>query len=485
MAKNQAKILIIGAGASGIAAATKLYQNGFKNLVILEAENRIGGRVCSVEFGSSFVDLGATWVHGEKGNIVYEMVKDLNLVYPCQLPPGPGMSFFHIDGSQADKQLSDRLFEIAMAIKDDQEQSKKHGGNFAEYFHAEYKERIQKEFGPIPEPKIIQLATLVKNWFKKFMVLLNSAENWSQLSTTSHYAFKGYEGDQLISWGSKGYKTILDVMLQKIPDPSQTLPIEEMIELNKEVNKIIWNKEEVTVKCTDGSVYSADHMIMTVSVGVLKEMHKKAFVPGLPEQKVNSIEGIPLGTVNKILLQFPHKWWPDDVKDISFLWSEDERDELIKEFPHGPIVNGRSWLENLFSFIAIDSHPTVLLGWVNGPTAKLVELLPDDVIIEGTMYMLRKFAGKQYDIPEPNGILRSKWGSNPHFRGSYVHVNSEMERRKANAYDLSTPLMGENKDRPLILFAGEATHSCRFSTVDGAIETGYREANRIISFYSQ
>lgn len=55
------KIVIIGAGASGIAAATKLIENGFKNLVILEAEHRIGGRIHTVPFGKNVVDNGAQW----------------------------------------------------------------------------------------------------------------------------------------------------------------------------------------------------------------------------------------------------------------------------------------------------------------------------------------------------------------------------------------------------------------------------------------
>ena len=44
------KILIVGAGAAGFAAATRLYENGFKNITILEAQNRIGGRIHTVEF---------------------------------------------------------------------------------------------------------------------------------------------------------------------------------------------------------------------------------------------------------------------------------------------------------------------------------------------------------------------------------------------------------------------------------------------------
>lgn len=55
------KIVIIGAGASGIAAATKLISNGFVNITILEAANRIGGRIHTIPYGSSVVDMGAQW----------------------------------------------------------------------------------------------------------------------------------------------------------------------------------------------------------------------------------------------------------------------------------------------------------------------------------------------------------------------------------------------------------------------------------------
>lgn len=48
--KKDAKIVIVGAGAAGIAAATKLHKHGFKNVKVLEAKNRIGGRIHTVPF---------------------------------------------------------------------------------------------------------------------------------------------------------------------------------------------------------------------------------------------------------------------------------------------------------------------------------------------------------------------------------------------------------------------------------------------------
>lgn len=50
-------VIIIGAGVAGIAAATKLLKNNFNNFIILEAENRIGGRIQTLPFGGNYYDL--------------------------------------------------------------------------------------------------------------------------------------------------------------------------------------------------------------------------------------------------------------------------------------------------------------------------------------------------------------------------------------------------------------------------------------------
>lgn len=77
---NDSKILVIGAGPSGIAAATRLVENGFHNVVLLESENRIGGRIHTIPFGANVIDLGAQWCHGEKDNIVFDLANPCNLL---------------------------------------------------------------------------------------------------------------------------------------------------------------------------------------------------------------------------------------------------------------------------------------------------------------------------------------------------------------------------------------------------------------------
>lgn len=78
--KMNSKIVIIGGGVAGISALSKLLENGYKNVILLEAENRIGGRVHTVDFGNSVVELGAQWCHGEKDNSVYEMVNKFDML---------------------------------------------------------------------------------------------------------------------------------------------------------------------------------------------------------------------------------------------------------------------------------------------------------------------------------------------------------------------------------------------------------------------
>lgn len=70
------------------------------------------------------------------------------------------------------------------------------------------------------------------------------------------------------------------------------------------------------------------------------------------------------------------------------------------------IQDGKSWLEGIFGFHPIDCNPNVLLVFLNGVCVPDTESIPDDVIINGCMYLLKKFVGKHFDIPQPSEILR-------------------------------------------------------------------------------
>lgn len=139
----------------------------------------------------------------------------------------------------------------------------------------------------------------------------------------------------------------------------------------------------------------------------MKENYKNWFKPALPQYKINSIEHVTLGTVNKIFLKFSEKWWPDDVKGFSLIWTEEAKFNLKNEIANlEPTSNGKSWLENVFGFYVIDSHPNVLLGWVTGELAAEVEKLSDEIVMNNCMFLLRKFVGSKYNVTQADEILR-------------------------------------------------------------------------------
>lgn len=79
-------------------------------------------------------------------------------------------------------------------------------------------------------------------------------------------------------------------------------------------------------------------------------------------------------------------------------------------------------------------------------------------------------------------IFRSKWGTDPHFLGSYSFPSLKGDAIGASASTLAQPIL-DYDSQPIIQFAGEATHTKYHSTVHGAIETGWCQAQKLIDLY--
>lgn len=95
------------------------------------------------------------------------------------------------------------------------------------------------------------------------------------------------------------------------------------------MTNIKWNpnasSDMVKITCADGSSYTAEHVIFTASLGVLKARHPTLFTPNLPEKKIKAINAIGYGTLDKIFLEFDKPFWSVDGSEFvsfSFLWSD-------------------------------------------------------------------------------------------------------------------------------------------------------------------
>eukprot|EP00966_Prymnesium_polylepis_P146907 3393026-Prymnesium_polylepis.1 len=80
-------VIVVGAGAAGLAAARVLHGAGVA-VTVLEASERVGGRCLTTEVpGCGAAELGANWLHGTRGNPAYDLAKANGLLKPIGEPP--------------------------------------------------------------------------------------------------------------------------------------------------------------------------------------------------------------------------------------------------------------------------------------------------------------------------------------------------------------------------------------------------------------
>lgn len=133
---------------------------------------------------------------------------------------------------------------------------------------------------------------------------------------------------------------VLTTPQRRRPNPEEDLGVESKIELRKVVANIQWNQDRAHVRCLDGSEYSAEFVVFTPSLGVLKARHEGLFTPRLPDWKVNAIEHMGWGTLEKFYLEFEVPFWPQNSADwvmFKILWTAE--DEALA------VSTGREWLE--------------------------------------------------------------------------------------------------------------------------------------------
>ncbi|XP_028157183.1 spermine oxidase-like isoform X1 [Ostrinia furnacalis] len=450
--------IVVGLGASGTAAATELAHAG-KRVLALEAQGRVGGRVNTVSLpGDSLVEMGAEWIHGQDSSVTYQLALDNNVTV---LRQELNTITLRSDGGVVDAAFMEDIMNFAMPLMEEDPATPEPLGAFMTRRIKSYiKERYPSFYAD--EDFIQQLLVFID-------LIVDShvgSNNWNDSTTHTQYVTLG--GNQEMSWHVYGYKTLFEIMMNTYKNgpglPSLT------IELNKEVTSIQWpqdSESKVVVRCKDGSEYTSDNVIVTVSVGVLKERHASLFSPALPQDKVDSINGIPLGVVDKIVLLFAEPWWPKDTF-MGFVWKGEDREKVPEE---------DKWTTMILGANPPMSCERALTLWTCGEVAKHMETLSEEVVKAKSVELLEKFANRT--IPKPVGFVRSTWYSNPYTRGSYSFDSLTSPSHPSLRPSLASPLT-DSAGKPRVLFAGEATNPIHYSTVHGAVETGRREARRLL-----
>lgn len=175
-----------------------------------------------------------------------------------------------------------------------------------------------------------------------------------------------------------------------------------MIKFNKTVRKINYGESNggIKVECIDGSIFFADNVICTVSLGVLKACQFSMFEPQLPLSKFNAIDGLAYGTLDKIYLLYEKPFWDANWGGFSILWKLEHRKELREDS-----INGE-WLEGLLGFFTFNNHqPNMLCGWISGAMAIKMEQIDDANVKIGAEKVLRMCLNRS-NIPDATSMIR-------------------------------------------------------------------------------
>ena len=175
------------------------------------------------------------------------------------------------------------------------------------------------------------------------------------------------------------------------------------------------------------------------------------FVPTLPPRKLEAIDKLGFGVVDKVILSFDEPPM-GKVGELGLLWDVDSADQ--KE-------NGlASWCRKIYEIYLLRDN--TVIAWVSGKEAMEMESLSEKQVTNDMMAVMRAFLGRD-DIPKPKKLVRTRWGNDPLTLGSYsfVKVGSSAEDIQA----LQKPVSFPGTEKPC------------------ALESGKREAKRIISLH--
>ncbi|CAL4063535.1 unnamed protein product, partial [Meganyctiphanes norvegica] len=456
-------ICIVGAGVAGLSAAKRLVENGSENILVIEAQDRLGGRVHTVPHGNHVLEFGAHWIHGEDGNIVYKWAKenDLTVDELSLTQTGTGNTMFiREDGASIQREIVDEFDMVMLKVSESLDKDyQSSSGSIGDYYSEKFKK--ENSWGKVGEE--------LCDWYGRFLSYIDGTDNWYQNPIKGKMQYHECPGNPIVNW-KNGYISLLNNLKENVTNK---------ICYNSPVQSIEWNVKRsgsssslCCVTLQSGEVIMANYVIYTPSLNVLKATARKLFVPSLPHKKLEAIESLGMGIINKIYLEFPYSWWPKGCDGFSFLFDKEVKSRIILQ---------ENWEDNIIGFYETYKQPFMLCGWIIGRGARLMENFSLEEIKQRCLSLLKKRLSKLFVIPDVSRCSISKWGSNPWIQGSYSYRSMRSEASSVYPSDLAQPLSDEH-GKPLVCFAGEATHDHFFSTVHGAMETGYREAERISEF---
>ncbi|XP_076166982.1 spermine oxidase isoform X3 [Ptiloglossa arizonensis] len=423
--KVKCKILIVGAGMAGLSAANHLLKNHETDFLIVEARSRIGGRIVALKIGSEKVELGANWIHGVLGNPMFELAMANGLINIIRVPRPHKVVAAMEDGKQLPFPVLQEIYEAYVCFL----------RRCEEYFlspysppdgissvgaHVALEADIYLSSLPPEERRIRQL---LFDCLLKRETCITGCDNMEDVDLLEMGSYAELQGGNISL--PDGYSAILEPVAKHIPKSS--------ILIKHAVTKIRWQRNKcvedvnsedncsnpntfIEIKCENGKIILAEHVICTLPLGVLKEKANDIFDPPLPNYKLDAI------------------------------------DRLLFE--------------------------TLLLGWISGKAAEYMEHLSSTEVADVCTSILRKFLNDPF-VPAPKNCVHTSWHSQPYTHGSYTAMAVGASQLDISCL-AEPIKQDDDPSKIVIAFAGEHTHSSFYSTVHGAYLTGRTAAQTLL-----
>ncbi|MBC7902652.1 MAG: FAD-dependent oxidoreductase [Gemmatimonadaceae bacterium] len=329
---EEADIIILGAGAAGLIAACEL-ASGYKVLV-LEAQERVGGRVKTIEKADGFFEMGPEFIHGD-AKLTRALLKEAGL----SVTPSAGRMMYVANGKwfeeDGETEGWDELIKMMEKEKEDKTLS----------------EFLQKHFNGDEYADLRHQAIMFAEGFD-----LADADRVSIKSLYKEWKDQG-DSDERIN---EGYSALMNFLAEKAVAAGAEIRTGEVI------RQIDWEEGDVTVYTNDETKYGASKLIITVPLAVLGLSIGPSAINITPplHEHVHAIDDIGLGNVIKIYCLFDEQLWPEDT---------------------GFIFSGES-IPTWWTQLPVRNH--VLTGWAGGSRAERLRSLGEDGIRETAIHSL-------------------------------------------------------------------------------------------------
>jgi monoamine oxidase len=428
-----ADVIIIGAGAAGIAAGMRLREAG-QRVIILEARDRIGGRIhTDYEFANFPVERGAEFIHG--ANVVtHELVRQAGL---SEIPVdrmgklrwgSPARPIADLPDDE--RSLIEGLFKVYASLKD---ANLPGDVSLSKYFADNgYPQKIAQDIADV-----LFAQTCCASIYNL------SCHDLQREMRVDHSGGLEHGGESRIR---EGYSALITWMARDLD-----------IRLNTPATHIQRTDQGVRITAK-GADYTARACILTIPVAVLNEGLKSGaltFDPPLSDIKREAIAAFRTEGATKLVYQFRQRLWDTDLTYMADDW-----------------FAARWWTPAYER----DNADAVISAFITATRAIGLYHHIDDAVLKLGLSDLGTMLGISDDDLHA-ALVKCEvvnWGEDPWALGGYAYVPVG----KANARPaLAAPESGG------LFFAGEATaYDTNPQTVHGAIESGWRAAGETISF---